>query len=192
MDPDGSGVGRATLLPAGKEGSEATRARALRAPQHHESQMTQALSIARPYLMLDVESMMAKRGEDCLNLHSTLAEIAKSEWVKETKGGSAEVVPLPPLMDGLNCRAALCQAQIEFPATNVVLLQKRAEFGSAKVSLKSSGLLMNRVALATYRLSPQDDVLEKKVVLVGGALYVPIIPRRQDGFVRTLLEEVVV
>ena len=73
---------------------------------------------------------MVKRFEECLNLRSTLAEITKSEWVKDTKGGAAEVVPLPPLMDGLNCRAALRKAQLEFPSSASIILQKRAEFGS--------------------------------------------------------------
>ena len=138
--------------------------------------MAQALGIERPYLMVDVEPRMVKRSEECLNLRSALAEVAKAEWARDTKGGPAETAPLPPLMDGLNCRATLRLAQEESPAMKVVILQKRAEFGPARASFKPLANPLKPVELATYRLSPLDDVLEKRLVLAEGALWVPVIP----------------
>ena len=112
--PDDSGGGRVPLPSAEDKEKWTGSDRALRVLMAHESLVTQALGIERPYLMVDVETRMVKRSEECLNLRSTLAEIAKAEWTRDTKGGPAETIPLPPLMDGLNCRATLRQAQLDF------------------------------------------------------------------------------
>ena len=48
--------------------------------------MTKALGIERPYLFLDVEPLMVKRSEECLDTRQTSAEVAKAEWVQDTQG----------------------------------------------------------------------------------------------------------
>ena len=81
------------------------------------------------------------------------------------------------LLDSLNCRPSLRQAQQEFPPTAAIILQKRAEMDPKLAKqVKSTVALLKPVEAATYRLSPLDNVLEKRLVLAEGALWVPAIP----------------
>ena len=140
--------------------------------------MRDQLGIDRPYLLLDVETRSALRAEECLNMRATLAEVAKARWEADTKGGPAELQPLPPTPDGGDCRVALLAAQMSHPLTKGVILQKRVEQGGTRGERKvlKGKVIVKPLDLSTYRLDPLDDVLEKKVILAEGVMWVPVIP----------------
>ena len=88
---------------------------------------------------------------------------------------------MPPTPDGEDARLQLLAAQMAYPPTKSIILQKRAEQGGTRndrLGLKGHALL-KPTELLTYRLDPLDDVLEKKVVLAEGVLWAPVIPDLQ-------------
>jgi hypothetical protein len=127
---------------------------------------TKECKVSRPYLLLNVEPRMVARARECFTARERMAARAKAEWKKDTDGPK-ELQELPPLMDGSNCRFAVHRSQMECPSVKAIIDQVR-------------GLpvpkLVKPIEAMSCRLSPVDDVLERKVVLSGVCLWVPYIP----------------
>ena len=109
-----------------------------------------------------------------------MAEEAKELWTKDDSGEDKRI-ELPPLMDGVNCRAVLAKAQLEDLHARTIIYQKRKEldpeyYRKCGISTKNSGPQLRPIELAQYRLAPADEVLEKKVLLANCCLWVPVIP----------------
>ena len=79
------------------------------------------------------------------------------------------MMPLPPLADATNVRVLLRKAQLEYPPTSVIVRQKKADLDPRLAAQEPAGPeRLKPVEAAEYRLSPEDDVLEFKVILALG------------------------
>jgi len=77
----------------------------------------------------------------------------------------------------MNCRFALRAAQLLYPPDAAVVREMRSELGGKPSASKlEGGSSLKPGERAMYRLHPQDDVLEYKVLLAGCCLWVPLIP----------------
>ena len=164
---------------AGKESGDELReptAESSRLAAAVERAVGEVMGLDRPYLLLDVEPRMVQRADYCLLHRERLAQLAKAEWEKDTTGGP-ENVSLPPKMDGMNCRFALRAAQLLHPPDAAIIREMRSELsGKPSASKLEGGSCLKPGERAMYRLHPQDDVLEYKVLLAGCCLWVPLIP----------------
>ena len=64
---------------------------------------------------------MMQRAGHCLVYREKLALISKEQWKKDVTGDDGNV-PLPLRMGGLNCRAALRAAQLQYPPDAAIVL----------------------------------------------------------------------
>ena len=113
-----------------------------------------------------------------MNMRAVWAKIAKGDWHKDTGGDEVGTRELPPLMDGSNCRAALLMAQCSQPSLYDIIMQIRSELGGKELR-KSVGALsptMKPAEREQYRLSPEDEVLEGRVILAACRIWVPVVP----------------
>jgi hypothetical protein len=88
-------------------------------------------------------------------------------------------------VDGTNVRHVLRVSQTEEPWLNAIIEQKRSELDlnwrkkHAQPSTKVQRNPLSLIEAQTYRLSPEDDVLEKQVLLHCAVIWVPCIPDTQ-------------
>ena len=160
-------------LDSGPAGSAAPLERvltlgALGCSQFAEKELSRLWKIDRPYLMVDVEPASRSCELICSFVRDRLAARAKLEWSKDHAGPDA-VLPLPPLLDSANARMALGQAQKVDDTCNQIIWQKRKELDPKwghRTNPKASMVQpLKPLELAEYRLAPDDEVLEKRVLL---------------------------
>ena len=90
------------------------------------------------------------------------------------------MIPFPPLIDGTNVRRALGAAQLADPSCSAAIWQKRQALDptfSKRAGLQRTAVfLVKPVEAAEYRLSPDDDLLERQVTLAPCCLWVSLLP----------------
>ena len=113
-------------------------------------------------------------------MRAVMSRIAREDWQRDTSSSATDVASLPPLMGGSNCRAALLKAQMASPQLQGTIAQIRAELAGRDVSQKDdkgvAAVSMKPAERVLYRLSPADEVLERKVILANCSLWVPVAP----------------
>ena len=141
--------------------------------------MAKDLGLERPYLLSDVEPRVRSCELVCRLYRDRLATRAKEAWASDTAGGE-ELLSLPPLLDSANARLTLGLAQHADPRCEAIIWQKRKELDPkmpAKKGLKpGAASTLGSVEALEYRLAPEDELLERKVLLASCCLWVPVLP----------------
>ena len=104
---------------------------------------------------------MRQRFEQCCVLRALLAEDAQKSWLKEFRD-PIEPTAWPALLDGVNCRAALRNAQLRDPPLAAIVEQLRALLSAPSTVDMKPGMLKSK-ELEEYRLSPLDNVLKRRM-----------------------------
>ena len=128
----------------------------------------------RPFLLADAGPDMRQRFEQCCILRAQLAEDAQKSWLKEFRE-PIEPTAWPALLDGVNCRAALRNAQLRDPPLAAIVEQRRALLSAPSTVDMKPGMLKSK-ELEEYRLSPLDNVLERRMYLADARYWVPVMP----------------
>ena len=168
-------------------------------PEEPEEDLTAVLSremqISHPYLLCDVE--VGSR-EYLQSMRDRLAEVCKDSWKEGSVGKESLFIPLSApadwssstmqIPDGLaassdqrrTARRALLASQEQDPETRAILLQFKAKLAPYQRSKRATGESkpqgpLRPLALELYRVA-EDGVLEREVIFVHGAQWVPYIP----------------
>ena len=117
----------------------------------------------RPFLLADAGPDMRQRFDRCCVLRAQLAKDAEKSWQKEFRE-PIEPAARPALLDGVNCRAALGNAQFRDPSLAASVKQLRAML-SAPSTVETKPGMLRAQEIEEYRLCPLDNVLERRVFL---------------------------
>ena len=117
----------------------------------------------RPFLLFNAKLGMRQRFEMCCVFWADLAEEAAKTWLKEFRE-PVEPTAWPAMLDGVNCRAALRNAQLRDPPLAAIVEQRRALLSPPSTADVKPGMLRSK-ELEEYRLNPLDNVLERRVYL---------------------------
>ena len=88
-----------------------------------------------PFLLSDAEPGMRQRFEMCCVLRADLAEEAANTWLNEFRE-PVEPTAWPAMLDGVNCRGALRNAQGRDPHLAVIVNQRRAACSASNSDAK--------------------------------------------------------
>ena len=110
----------------------------------------------------------ASRQERCAELRDELRQTIRAKW---REASESPEVKLPELIEGVDVRRAILGAQSNCKVTRELLMVQRKILGAtAKDSAESLK------GGADYRLSPADQVLERKVSITNRHVWVPVLP----------------
>ena len=109
----------------------------------------------------------------CCVLRADLAEEAAKTWLNEFRE-LVEPTAWPAMLDGVNCRGALRNAQGRDPHLAVIVIQRRAACSAINSDAKPGWLKPKE--LEEFRHNPLDDVLERRVFLADARYWVPVMP----------------
>ena len=168
-----------------------------RGPVDQTSVLAENMQMAHPYLMVDREVInrigtaamgdVARQDELC-TLRDQLSDTCRQKWRKDTLGEGQETRALPTasrpggdLCTPREMREELLRAQMKDPFSRKAIDQLTAELDPYLASKRKTGVpqpekVITGVTRESFRLGPNDGVLEYRQLLATVVMWVPYIP----------------
>ncbi len=122
----------------------------------------------------DVGPLVARRMESVREIREVLERVVKAKWEEANKLPDCE---MPKSINGEDLRARLKEDQAKCKETLEMISVQRNVLGvTAKKPRWTNPLKGLESAATDYRLSPADQLLERKVVSARAEIWVPVLP----------------